>query len=275
MPCLFIFIMHYGLQGRKRIEENSLWTVTVIPLGPLRRAASAAGCTEARAHKPGWELQRPYRHHLHTQCWSCAMNVHRVTLGNWDQVKQKRIFRIRSPMHTNRHFWSCCACTPALGLPEAGGHRPRLEASPAQQHLALSQCSEVPLAWMTECVRDGGSFTFGHCMTQPPPLWGHHPKSAWGPPVWWVVITQRQNGCRHLWADPERAGERDSKRSQRVISLPFLLVCSLFPKLPNPGVGHRWWWLLTDLSPGGSEGYILKLKGKWLIRDICILKNTF
>lgn len=160
---------------------------------------------QAHAPKPCCALQRTWRRHLHTQHRSCAMTAHRVTPSNWDRVKQERICRIkRCQMHTNGHFWSCCAWGPAptLGLPGNGGHRPRLVANPAQQHLDLSRCLDVPLAWMTR-VRQGWGLLHAwppHDSAYPPS--GTSPWSRLRFSCLRVVTAQRPNGCRHLWADP-------------------------------------------------------------------------
>lgn len=149
MPCLFVFIMHHGLHWRKGIEENHLWmlwTVTEIPLGPLSRAASAAGCTQTQAHRG---LNRC---HLHTEHWSRAVNAPGVTLRNWYRVKQRRVCRTkRRQMHMNGHFWSCCAWGPAptQGLPEADGHHPSLAANPAGS-LLLFGCALHMDGWASQ-----------------------------------------------------------------------------------------------------------------------------
>lgn len=174
MPCLFIFILHRGLQGRKRIEKNSrwtLWTVTEIPLGPLFEKSSLRCWMHTGTSTQAWP-----RSCRGVADDTCTLNAGRVlwTHTEWPWVtgigwNRKGLAELRHQMHTNRHFWSCCAWGSAL--PKAGGHCPRLVADPAQQHLDLSRCLDVPLAQMTEYVRDGGS-TFGHCMTQPTTLWG-------------------------------------------------------------------------------------------------------
>lgn len=69
-----MFIYFYGASwtagkktNRKKIvvERFGLWLKYRLALC-LRRSASAVGCRQARAHKPGRELQRRYRRHLAT-----------------------------------------------------------------------------------------------------------------------------------------------------------------------------------------------------------------
>lgn len=167
------------------------------------------------------------------------MNAHRVTLSNRDRVKQERICRIkRCQMHTNGHFWSCCAWGPAptLGLPGNGSHRPRLVANPAQQHLDPSWCLEVPLAWMTP-VRQGWGLLHAwlpHDSAYPP-----SGTSPWSRLRFSCLTGRYCPETKRLQAPLSWPIDSWGERPQRLISLLLLLLPSLFPKWPKPGLGHR------------------------------------
>lgn len=70
MFICFYYASRTALKKRNRRKHLwVLWTVTETPLGPVRGAASAAGCTQAQ---PGRGLNR---RHLHTEHWARAANA--------------------------------------------------------------------------------------------------------------------------------------------------------------------------------------------------------